>query len=122
MFLIVMSVPLLFLAAVIEERSKAEMTLREREERISLAAESANLAFWTINFERQESWMSDQGRAIFHFGPDESLSRELFLARVHPRFHHALTDGSCVVEFRQMLNGIEHETSVSYPAKAVWIA
>src|SRR5437868_2997692 len=84
MFLIVMSVPLLLLAAVIEERSKGATTLREREERISLAAESANLAFWSINFERKESWMSDKGRAIFNFGPDEPLSRELFLARVHP--------------------------------------
>ncbi len=34
MFLIVMSVPLLLLAAVIEERGKGEITLREREERI----------------------------------------------------------------------------------------
>ena len=84
MFLIVMSVPLLFLASVIEERGKGEMTLRGREQRMSLAAESANLAFWTINFERKESWMSDKGRAIFNFAPDEALSRELFLSRVHP--------------------------------------
>jgi PAS domain S-box-containing protein len=60
------------------------MTLRGREERMSLAAESANLAFWTIDFERKESWMSDKGRAIFNFAPDETLSRELFLSRVHP--------------------------------------
>src|SRR5882724_2638922 len=84
MFLIVMSVPLLLLAGVIEERRKGELTLRGREERMSLAAESANLAFWTINFERKESWMSDKGRAIFNFAPDEALSRELFLSRVHP--------------------------------------
>jgi two-component system sensor kinase FixL len=84
MFLIVMSVPLLFLASVIEERGKGEMTLLGREQRMSLAAESANLAFWTINFERKESWMSDKGRAIFNFAPDEALSRELFLSRVHP--------------------------------------
>src|SRR6266403_5083853 len=84
MFLIVMSVPLLLLAAVIEERGKGEITLREREERISLAAESADLAFWTIDFEGKESWMSEKGRAIFNFGPDEPLSRELFLSRVHP--------------------------------------
>ena len=84
MFLIVMSVPLLLLAGVIEERSKGATTLREREERISLAAESANLAFWSINFERKETWMSDKGRAIFNFGPDEGFSRELFLSRVHP--------------------------------------
>src|SRR5437667_660696 len=90
MFLIVMSVPLMLLAAVIEERSKGATTLREREERISLAAESANLAFWSINFERKEAWMSDKGRAIFNFGPDEHLSRELFLSRVHPEDRNAV--------------------------------
>jgi len=84
MFLIVMSVPLLLLAAVIEERSKGALTLREREERVSLAAESADLAFWTIDFEGSEGWMSEKGRAIFNFGSDEPLSRELFLSRVHP--------------------------------------
>ena len=92
MFLIVMSVPLLLLAGVIEERSKGETTLREREERISLAAESANLVFWSINFERKKSWMSDKGRAIFNFGPDEHLSRELFLSRVHPEDRNAVDE------------------------------
>src|SRR2546423_833256 len=87
-----MSVPLMLLAAVIEERSKGETTLLEREDRMNLAAESANLAFWSINFERRESWMSDNGRAIFNFGPDESLSRELFLARVHPEDRHAVDE------------------------------
>jgi two-component system, LuxR family, sensor kinase FixL len=92
MFLIVMSVPLLLLAGLIEERSKGATTLREREERISLAAESANLAFWSINFERKESWMSDKGRAIFNFRPDEGLSRELFLSRVHPEDRNAVDE------------------------------
>jgi two-component system sensor kinase FixL len=84
LFLIFMSVPLLFLAALIEERDKVVETLREREERIGLAAESANLALWTIDFEKRESWMSDKGRELFGFAPSEPLSRELFLSRVHP--------------------------------------
>ena len=92
MSLIVMSVPLLLLAAVIVERGKGEITLREREERISLAAESADLAFWTIDFERKESWMSDNGRAIFSFDRDQPLSRELFLSRVHPEDRIAMDE------------------------------
>src|SRR5437588_10691402 len=92
MFLIVMSVPLMLLAHVIEERSKGETTLRERKARIRLAADSANLAVWSINFERKESWMSDKGRAIFNFGPDEPLSRELFLSRVHPEDRNAVDE------------------------------
>lgn len=84
LFLIFRSLPLLFLAALIEERDKVTDTLRERDERINLAAESANLALWTIDFDRRESWMSDRGRALYDLAPDETLSRELFLVRVHP--------------------------------------
>ena len=66
-FLIFLSVPLLFLAAIIEERDEAEETLRERDARIGLASESANLALWTIDFLRNESWMNDKGRELFGF-------------------------------------------------------
>ena len=45
-----MSLPLLLLGALIEERDRAAKTLSEREARINLAAESANLAFWTVDF------------------------------------------------------------------------
>src|SRR5438094_2593868 len=113
MFLIVMSVPLMLLAAVIEERSKGETTLREREERISLAAESADLAFWTINFERRESWMSDKGRAIFNFGPDEHLSRELFLSRVHPEDRNAV--GEAIERARASSQTFEFEYRLLRP-------
>jgi two-component system sensor kinase FixL len=84
LFLIFMSLPLLFLAALIEERDEVVRTLRERDERISLAAESANLALWAVDFERGESWISENGRALYVLGPGEPLSRELFLSRVHP--------------------------------------
>ena len=89
-FLISMSVPLLFLAGMIEERDEAEETLREREERIGLAAESANLALWTIDFRNHESWMNDKGRELFGFAANERLSREVFLARVHPEDRNAV--------------------------------
>jgi len=92
LFLIVLSVPLLLLAGVIEERRKDANTLRERDERISLASESANLAFWSIDFEREESWINDQGRAMFDFPPGEYLTRELFLSRVHPEDRVAVAE------------------------------
>ena len=83
-FLISMSLPLLLLGALIEERDQAAKTLREREARISLAAESANLALWTVDFGRGESWINEKGRALYQYAPGESPSRESFLARVHP--------------------------------------
>ena len=83
-FLSFISLPLLFLAALTEERKETEQTLREREERISLAAETAHLALWTIDFEHGRSWMNDVGRELFGFAPNEQLSREVFLECVHP--------------------------------------
>ena len=84
LFVTFMSFPLLFLAALTEERDETKETLQEREERIHLAAETAHLALWTIDFERGRSWMNDKGRELFGFAPNERLSREVFLARVHP--------------------------------------
>jgi PAS domain S-box-containing protein len=84
LFLIFMSLPLLLLAGLIEERTQTEEILRDREERISLAAETGNLVFWTIDFQRRQSWMSEKGRDLFGFAPSERLSREVFLSRVHP--------------------------------------
>jgi PAS domain S-box-containing protein len=74
----------------VEERAQAAETLREREERIELAAESGHLALWTIDFLRDESWMNEKGRELFGFAPDERLCREVFLSRVHPEDRRAV--------------------------------
>jgi PAS domain S-box-containing protein len=92
LFLIFVSASLLFLAALIEEKNTVEARLREREERIELAADAANLALWTIDFERGESWMSQKGREMFGFAADEPLSHDLFLSRLHPEDRHAVED------------------------------
>jgi PAS domain S-box-containing protein len=84
LFLIFRSLPLLFVAALIEDRQQVLRKLRAREERINLAAESANLSLWTIDFQGNESWMSERGRELYGVAPHEPLSREIFLSRVHP--------------------------------------
>jgi PAS domain S-box-containing protein len=83
-FLISMSLPLLLLGALIEERDRATKTLREREVRINLAAESANLVLWTVDYGTGESWINERGRVLYQFAPEESPTRESFMARVHP--------------------------------------
>ncbi|MGH7935536.1 MAG: PAS domain-containing protein, partial [Chthoniobacterales bacterium] len=91
-FLSFIALPLLFLAALTEERNETEDTLREREERINLAAGTAHLALWTIDFERGRSWMNEVGRELFGFVPNEKLSREVFWARVHPEDRERVSD------------------------------
>src|SRR5437773_1954359 len=55
-FLIALAIPLMFLAAVIEERTKGDAQLRESEERMSLAADAANLGMWEWNLNTDEMW------------------------------------------------------------------
>jgi two-component system sensor kinase FixL len=58
--------------------------LRERDARINLAAESADLAFWILYPEQGSAWMSDKGRRIYGFDSNLPLTCELILSRIHP--------------------------------------
>jgi PAS domain S-box-containing protein len=86
------------IAGIAIERQRAQETLREREARINLAAESADLAFWVIYPERNTAWMSDKGRTIYGFDPELPLTRDLICGRVHPDERaavHAAFDQAC---------------------------
>jgi PAS domain S-box-containing protein len=72
------------IAGIAIERQRAQEALRERDARINLAAESADLAFWVIYPEQNKAWMSDKGRAIYGFDPKLPLTRDLLFSRVHP--------------------------------------
>lgn len=66
------------------ERKRAEDAVREREARISLAAESGDIAFWSYYPGQNNAWMNEKGRRIYGFPPDLPLTRDLLLSRVHP--------------------------------------
>jgi PAS domain S-box-containing protein len=72
------------IAGIAIERQRQQETLREREARISLAAESADLAFWSLFPEQNRVWMSEKGRAIYGFARDARLTCDVILSRVHP--------------------------------------
>src|SRR6202040_558637 len=72
------------IAGIAIERQRVQETLREREARISFAAESADLAFWVIYPEQNTAWMSDKGRVMYGFDSKLPLTRDLICSRVHP--------------------------------------
>jgi PAS domain S-box-containing protein len=77
---------------------RAQETLRERDARINLAAESADLAFWVIYPQQKTAWMSDKGRVIYGFDSALPLTRDLICGRVHPDERaavHAAFDRAC---------------------------
>ena len=64
-------------------RQRQQEILRERDARISLAAESAELAFWIL-YPEGNAWMSDKGRRIYGFDSNLPLTCDLILLRIHP--------------------------------------
>jgi len=69
MFLIVLSVPLMFLAAVIEERARGETELRESEERFRLVADAAPVLIWMSGLDKlgtffNKAWLEFTGRTM----------------------------------------------------------
>jgi signal transduction histidine kinase len=72
------------IAGIAIERKRQQEILREREARINLAAESADLAFWVLYPDASNAWMSEKGRLMYGFDSNLPLTCELILSRVHP--------------------------------------
>src|SRR5437588_4729370 len=86
------------IAGIAIERQRVLETLRDRDARLDLAAESADLAFWVIYPEQNTAWMSDKGRKIYGFDSKLPLTRDLICSRVHPDERaalHAAFDRAC---------------------------
>jgi PAS domain S-box-containing protein len=88
------------IAGIAIERQRQQEILREREARINLAAESADLAFWILYPEQNTAWMSEKGRLMYGFDSNLPLTCDLILSRVHPDERAAVKatyDRSCAL-------------------------
>jgi len=64
-------------------RRRFELTLKESEERVSLAADSAEAGLWMLDFRTRVFWLSDRTRAIYGYSPEEVITMKRFKASVH---------------------------------------
>src|SRR5436190_2637593 len=71
-------------------RRRAERALAESEERVSLAAESANLGLWVWDIARDDFWVTPRFRLMFGFRPNERITFAIFRVRVHPEDRDAM--------------------------------
>src|SRR5215204_6599003 len=86
-FFIVVSVPLLYLAAVIEERWRAEESARSNEERLILALDAAQMGTWDWDIRNKKIARSVTTRRMFGFELSEVESNfqlEQVYSRIHP--------------------------------------
>ncbi len=79
------------LQSEIQERKAAEDAVRasearlqEREERLRMAVESAEIGTWDLNPVTGERTWSDRTKVMFGLSPDADVSNVLFLDRIHP--------------------------------------
>jgi PAS domain S-box-containing protein len=68
----------------ISERKQTEEALRESEERVGLAANTAGLGLWVWDATRDASWVTAEGRRLFGWGEFEPITLERFIQTLHP--------------------------------------
>ena len=82
LFILMAATPLLLLAVAIDDERRSKEALRVSEERMSLAAESAQLALWDWDLGVDVVWVQDRG--LFGFPPDSPVDHATLAGHVHP--------------------------------------
>lgn len=109
LFLLMAATPLMLLAVAIGDERRSKEALRDSDERMSLAVESAQLTVWDWDIEHQKLWANNEGRRFFGFESDEPIDHTTLGGRVHPddragrlaAIQHSLATGDPYeVEFR----------------------
>lgn len=65
-------------------RRQAESSLRESEDRMTFTAASVNVGLWQFDRTTDELWATEHCRAMFGLAKEIPLTRETFVAAVHP--------------------------------------
>jgi PAS domain S-box-containing protein len=83
----VLGLQTVFLAALLiqrRRRKRAEQLLKDSDERMTFAAAAANIGLWHLDGDTEELWVTEHCRELFGLPSDAPLTREAFLAAVHP--------------------------------------
>ena len=65
------------------ERRRAEQALQVSEQRLSLAASSADIRLWEVDIGTGLIWVTEKGRDFYGLVPGEQMTLDRFLRRVH---------------------------------------
>ena len=99
----------------------AERSLRESEQRMSLAAEAANVGIWTRDLTTDKIWATDKWRELFGFEKPEGLDLHRFLQRIHPEDQDAVRQA--LEKARESGGDYEKEYRITLPdSQTRWIA
>jgi C4-dicarboxylate-specific signal transduction histidine kinase/ABC-type uncharacterized transport system substrate-binding protein len=65
-------------------RRRAELLLKESEERMTFTAASMNVGLWQFDRTTDELWATEHCRTLFGLASDVPLTRDTFLKAIHP--------------------------------------
>lgn len=83
-FLLLRAAPLYLIAILTEQRKGVERSLRESQERMSLAATAADLWLWEWDIVRDQIWLTDPSRAQVSPGRFAPVHLDAFMQTLHP--------------------------------------
>jgi signal transduction histidine kinase len=83
-FLTALAVPLVLLAALMEEAKRTGEMLSRSERRMEFAAASTETGLWQLDQRKQQFWMTEHCRTMFNLAPETTLTPEAFLRAIHP--------------------------------------
>jgi PAS domain S-box-containing protein len=99
----------------------SEAGLHESEQRLTLAADAANLGIWIRDLGQDQVWASDHWRALFGFAPAQRLDVASVLQRIHPVDRAAVSQ--TFIRAQQDAGGYEIEFRIVLPdGQQRWIA
>jgi two-component system, LuxR family, sensor kinase FixL len=85
LFLILISMALMFLAAVIRELGRAQETARQNEDRLTLALSAAQMGTWDWHIRNGRTNWSEETKRMFGFAAtDPEAPPEVFYSMLHP--------------------------------------
>ena len=111
--IVVLAAMVVYLLLSLAQRKKAEKALSESEERMTLAADAAELGVWVWNITTNQVWGSERWQHLFGFASGEGVNFEKVIQRIHPDdretvergVKHALENGrNYAGEFRAVLS------------------
>jgi signal transduction histidine kinase len=111
LFVLVVSTPLLLLAAAIVDDRRSREALEASEARMGMTAESAQLVLWDWDIGADRVWFTESGRQLLGLAEGDSVDHATLSGRVHPEdralraaaIERALAGGDYESEFRLVL-------------------
>lgn len=104
-----------------EITKKAELALRESEQRLRLAKSAAQLGIHDFNLVTGELNWDDRVRELWGIGPDDPLSYDLFMSRLHPD-DRVPTQAAVDRAVDPSGNGRYHaEYRLVHPGRTIWV-